>query len=145
MTWTSFWDMHSGGSQKLSHGLIVIEGARSEAERVFRERFDRDPHNVTCDCCGSDYLVDEHVSLEQATGYHRGCSNLATPRDSNGRCRQPDDPWFHEHYYVEPGDVEEAHRRGYIVEEPAVSRPTQSVAEFVESGAVLVIRRGGER
>ena len=52
---------------------IYIEAPEPEARRVFKSLFDRDPDNVTCDCCGEDYSVSESDDLEQATGYHRHC------------------------------------------------------------------------
>lgn len=73
MTWTHFWDMHSGGSLKTKWHHIFIEAPQAEAERVFRERTGRDPHNETCDCCGPDYSIFEEPTLEQATAYHRNC------------------------------------------------------------------------
>lgn len=57
--WTQFFDMSSGGSEKLDHDVIFIEADEAQAEFVFQERFGRDPHNVTCQCCGPDYSVHE--------------------------------------------------------------------------------------
>lgn len=34
-------------------------------------KFGRDPHNVTCDCCGGDYVIDEYKNLEDASSFHR--------------------------------------------------------------------------
>lgn len=56
---THFYDMHSGGYQKLSHAVIVIEAPKQEAIEIFKSIFKRDPHNITCDCCGADYAIDE--------------------------------------------------------------------------------------
>jgi hypothetical protein len=72
--WTTFWDMHSGGGQKLDWGKIYIEASEHEAVNIFQKRFDRSPYNVTCDCCGPDYSVStSRNNLDQITGYHRGC------------------------------------------------------------------------
>lgn len=71
--WTHFWDMHSGGGQKLDWGHIFIEAPEGEARRIFGARFGRDPDNETCDCCGGDYSISESPTLEEATAYHRGC------------------------------------------------------------------------
>jgi len=71
--WTKFWDMHSGGSQKLDWAFIFIEAPLKEAEIIFQNRFGRKPNRVTCTGCGSDYSIDEGDSLEQLTGYHRNC------------------------------------------------------------------------
>ena len=71
--WTEFWDMHSGGEQKLNHAKYFIEGESEEANiDKFKRLFHRDPYNVTCDCCGSDYSVSSSETLEKATAYHRG-------------------------------------------------------------------------
>ena len=72
MTWTYFWDMHSGGRQKLSWSLIYIEAPEAEARTIFRERLGRDPDNVTCDCCGEDYAVSSGETLAAVSAFHRG-------------------------------------------------------------------------
>ena len=71
MTITTFWDMHSGGGQKLDWDKIYIEAPEDEARAVFYNRFERNPSRVTCTCCGDDYSISEDDSIEQATGYHR--------------------------------------------------------------------------
>lgn len=91
MVWTSFWDMHSGGGQKEEWGKIFIEAPEEEAEVIFQNRFGHNPHRVTCTCCGEDYSVDESPTLEDATGYHRGC---AYGEDGNGYIEKPSkDSW----------------------------------------------------
>lgn len=92
--WTHFHDMHSGGGQKLDWGHIFIEAPESEAEIIFFNRFGRNPHKVTCTCCGPDYSVSEEEGegdegLAQVTGYERRCyydrANhvyIELPRDS---------------------------------------------------------------
>lgn len=57
--WTQFWDMHSGGGQKLDWSMIYIEAPKDEAEVIFQNLFGRNPHRVTCTCCGSDYSLNE--------------------------------------------------------------------------------------
>lgn len=73
MPFTHFWDMHSGGGQKLSHPHIFIEAPYAEAKSVFFAKFGRDPSQVTCTCCGEDYSIHEYDSLAEATAYQRGC------------------------------------------------------------------------
>lgn len=102
--WTHFWDMHSGGGQKLAWPHIFIEAPMEEAIQVFFHRFSRNARHVTCRTCGSDYSITEGVSLAQITGFHRGCRNLVTPRDERGLYHTPDDPAFKEHYYLEDGE-----------------------------------------
>lgn len=116
MIWTQFWDTHSGGGCKEPpYEKIYIEAPEDEAKVIFYNRFGHNPERVTCTCCGGDYSISESVSLEQASGYHRKCDSLETPRDEDGRFRRPDDPWFEEHYWLDPEDVGEAVRRGYKV------------------------------
>lgn len=66
---TRFFDMSSGGDEKLEWPMIVIEAGQAEAEVEFERRFNRDPHNVTCGCCGPDYSVGEHETLAEAEGW----------------------------------------------------------------------------
>lgn len=74
---TRFFDMHSGGGQKLDWPLIIIEAGEEAAVAEFERRFGRDPHNVTCDCCGSDYSVRECETLAEAE--RMGSSYLLIP------------------------------------------------------------------
>ena len=65
MVWTRFFDMSSGGSEKLDFGTIYIEAKEPVARCVFELKFGLDPDNVTCECCGPDfsvYEVSEHKS-----------------------------------------------------------------------------------
>ena len=57
--WTKFFDMSSGGSEKTDWTVIYIELPEDKAVEYFEDRFGRNPHNVTCDCCGSDFSVYE--------------------------------------------------------------------------------------
>lgn len=72
--WTQFMDMHSGGGTKTDHSHIYIEADEEAATAEFKRRYGRDPHNVTCDCCGEDYSISTSATLEQETGYNRGCT-----------------------------------------------------------------------
>lgn len=82
--WTQFWDMHSGGHQKLKWAMIYIEAPEEEAEVIFQNRFGRNPHRVTCTCCGEDYHVDSEEDLAQSTAYHRGCQFKVDKRMEGG-------------------------------------------------------------
>lgn len=76
MTWTTLWDMHSGGGTKEPpYEEFYIEAPVKEAKSIFYARFGHSPDRVSCTCCGPDYSVYEHESLEQASGYHRGCAS----------------------------------------------------------------------
>lgn len=57
--WTRFFDMYSGGGNKLPPDVIWVESKESEAAQIFEDMFDRDPNNVTCYCCGPDYTYYE--------------------------------------------------------------------------------------
>jgi hypothetical protein len=72
-TVTRFMDMHSGGSLKTSFTHIYIDEPIKTAVRTFKDLFKRDPDNITCKCCGEDFVYDEYDSLEEATAYDRGC------------------------------------------------------------------------
>lgn len=67
--WTSFFDMNSGGGKKLQWTTILIEAPMDEAVRIFEARFQRDPYNVTCDCCGGDYSISEQDGPNEQPGY----------------------------------------------------------------------------
>lgn len=94
MAWTQFWDMRSGGGQKLEWGQIFIEATEAQAREVFMRLFGRDADNVTCDCCGNDYSVSEYASLAEATDYQRSNSYSATGREPamsvEEYCARPD-------------------------------------------------------
>lgn len=73
MAWTHFWDMHSGGGQKLDWPHIYIEAAGTAAEIIFYNKFGRNPNRVTCTCCGPDYSISTGEDLSQLSAYLRGC------------------------------------------------------------------------
>lgn len=128
MTWTEFWDHHSGGSSKEPFEKIYIEAPEDEAIRVFFARFGHNPRRVTCTCCGPDYGVSEDDSFAQMTGHHRSCAYVTKMDDaSEGR-------------YIEYG---ERVPEGYEFEQhPFLHDPAkyQSVDEFMARADVCVIR-----
>jgi len=67
--WIEFFDMHSGGKAKLPpYEEIYIEAASQEkAEIIFYNRFNRNPNNITCRCCGEDYSVYEVENPKKST------------------------------------------------------------------------------
>lgn len=71
MTWTHFHDMHSGGTEKTDYGHIYIKGDKTKAVSKFRDKFQRSPFIVTCQCCGPDYSVTPSDSLKEATKFQR--------------------------------------------------------------------------
>lgn len=137
MPWFQFHDMHSGGGQKLDYGMLFIEATdQAEAEAIFTTRFGRDPHNVTCECCGEDYSINESPSLRQATGYERRCQPLITPRGPDGRWVNVEDPWFHENFWTEPGqEIKEP----YQVDKSPRWGDYVPLEEYVKSEGVFVL------
>jgi hypothetical protein len=68
-------DMHSGGGCKEKpYEHIYIEAPQAEAEVIFYNRFKHNPNRITCTCCGEDYSINEHETLEQATAFERNCA-----------------------------------------------------------------------
>ena len=140
MTWTHFNDMHSGGGTKVGeYEHILIEQDQTEAVETFRNTFNRDPHHVSCDCCGADYSVDESPSLKQATGHERNCRHLKTPKDENGLYKN-NMPGLRENYYLEP---EEEPPEGFEVDDSwPVYGDHIPLDEYVKRDDVLAIRKG---
>jgi hypothetical protein len=68
---TRFMDMHSGGKLKTPFTHIYVDAPLDKALDIFKDTFKRDPNNVTCKCCGEDFVYDEYPSLEKATAYDR--------------------------------------------------------------------------
>jgi len=66
---TRFMDMHTGGDIKITpYQYIYIEANNEEGAITL---FNRDPDNVTCDCCGFDYSITSSDTLEEETEYDR--------------------------------------------------------------------------
>jgi hypothetical protein len=72
--WTQFWDMSSGGRQKLEWKFIYINAPEAVAKLVFEKLFGRDPDHVTCDCCGEDYSTSQNETLDKVSKYIRNDS-----------------------------------------------------------------------
>lgn len=83
--WTRFMDAYSGGGQKEPWPQIWIEAPEKEAKLIFYNRFGHNPDRVTCTCCGADYSIHEHETLEEATAYERGLRYAEAPRLPNGK------------------------------------------------------------
>lgn len=62
--WTNFYDLSSGGYEKTPHSIIAVEGDEKTARERFEAIFEADSHGCACECCGSDFSVDEYESLE---------------------------------------------------------------------------------
>jgi hypothetical protein len=90
--WTKFSDMHSGGISKERWDRIYIEAPRAEAKAIFYNRFGHNPERVSCTCCGSDYSIHEHETLEQASAYERNCRFISdTKNRGEGRYIEDDE------------------------------------------------------
>jgi hypothetical protein len=78
---TRFMDMHSGGKLKTPFTHIYVDAPLDKALEIFKDTFERDPNNVTCKCCGEDFVYEECNSLEEATAYDRECKWLGKKYD----------------------------------------------------------------
>lgn len=133
MSWTVFWDMHSGGGQKLDFAKCFIEAPEAEAIEAFKRLFGRDPHNETCPCCGEDYSIDGEETLEEATAYHRNLDFAVSARWQN----LPRSEWASiESRYLEP---DEPLPDGWVVEFRR-SGPKLTLDEYLASSDVRVVR-----
>jgi hypothetical protein len=71
--WWKYFDVYSGGKQKTEWSNIYVEATSEiEANKIFTEKTGRIPDNVTCECCGDDYIVTNHIDLDRAIGLARG-------------------------------------------------------------------------
>ena len=120
-------DMHSGGGRKLEWEQIYIEAPEAEARVIFYNRYGRNPSRVTCTCCGDDYSISESETLEQATGFDRGCRYAYYDKDGNEV-----DGWRHPDRvsdgYVDEPDPERSYRK------------YQPLSEYVKDKMVKVVR-----
>jgi hypothetical protein len=73
LTWTLFWDMHSGGYTKVGdYDKIYIQAPKHRAVEIFEEKFGRSPYGSACHCCGEDYAIYEYDDgLAHASAFHR--------------------------------------------------------------------------
>ncbi len=79
MSWTRFYDMHSGGGSKEPQEEIYIEAQNEkEAKIIFYNRFGHSPNRVTCTCCGEDYSISTGDTLDKVSEYSRRNSTLET-------------------------------------------------------------------
>jgi hypothetical protein len=76
--WTRFYDLHSGGDAKTDYATIYIQGDEAEAVATFKRHFDRNPFNVTCDCCGADFSVSTYDTLAEASEFDTDPSMIIT-------------------------------------------------------------------
>lgn len=134
--WTHFHDMHSGGGQKLDWGHLFIEAPEDEAKVIFQNRFGRNPDRVTCTCCGPDYSLTQSDTLEQATGYERGCDGAYITPD--GKEHTEAEAWVSGKGIVIPG------AKFQYVERPSKRqfswKKYQTLADYIANGKVLIVR-----
>jgi hypothetical protein len=145
--WTQFWDMSSGGDHKEQWSQIFIEAPEDEAKRIFFARFGHNPERVSCTCCGGDYSINEHESLELATAYHRNCDYVYF-RPDGSECSQ-DEGWVrgkgqqdgYTSRYVErqePSKIDIRNQCNTTPDDPWGLYIT--LADYIASADVLVIR-----
>lgn len=135
MAWTLFWDMHSGGGTKVEpYTKIYIEAPKDEAVNIFYNRFGRNPYRVTCTCCGEDYSVDESDTLENASGFHRGCDYAYF--DTKGREVSQEKAW------TSGVGLRRGYSEGYVERPSSNKYATEkymSIEEYSNREDVLVI------
>lgn len=135
--WTQFWDMYGGGSLKVEpYHDIYIEAPEEEAKVIFYNRFNHNPEQISCACCGKDYSISSGEPLAQLTGFHRGCRYLKTPKDRNGRYKPITDPEFLAHYYLEEG---EEPPKGYTALPSQFRKKYQTLEQYSKREDVLII------
>jgi hypothetical protein len=122
MSWTRFKDMHSGGGCKEPpYELIHIESDLETAKKIFFNKFGHNPERVTCTCCGDDYLINEDKTLEQQTGYERGCM-------------------YREKRYMEEADPKSFHAyetmENYRARNDVLIIPKEEITEEMKTGEV---------
>lgn len=131
--WTHFWDMSSGGSQKLKYKHIFIEAPSAEAQIIFYNRFKRNPNRVTCTCCGRDYSISEEKILEQLTAYQRGCEYVYL--DPQGKECLQEEAW-------ERGKGQKKGYTSQYVERPQTKLSFvkyQTLKEFARNKDILIL------
>ena len=114
-----FWDMHSGGGQKLDWAKIYVEAdSEEEAIEIFQQEFGRDPNHITCNCCGEDYSISSAETLEEASGYHRGLDYAYDRANNKGRYLEDGDSapegWEISKGYSERMTLEEYVKRDFV-------------------------------
>ena len=64
------YDMHSGGRQKTPYEIIIMKADNEKhLAYLFDRKFDRSIYNVTCECCGSDFSIQEFKTKKEAEEY----------------------------------------------------------------------------
>ena len=81
--WTEFYDLCSGGKQKLAWRQIFIQASMPEAMVIFFNVFGRHAGNITCSCCGPDYWITEHESLDETTELARAQGMVRVIHDND--------------------------------------------------------------
>ena len=115
--WTRFMDMHSGGGAKEDFEFLLVELPEREAVVYFYNKFGHNPYRVTCTCCGEDYSVGEDETIQNITGFDRGC-RYATPKTPKKGDRG---------FYIEEGPIPE----GYKVDHRLYRSPYISIEDFL--------------
>ena len=136
MVWTQFMDMHSGGGRKTDFEYIFIEAPEDEAIKIFEDLFGQDPCDTACDCCGQNFSITEEESLEQATGYDRGCAYAYL--DKSGNKIPKNEAWI-----MGKGTTDKVNWQGYIEEVDSESAYKKYVPlnEYLKRKDIKVFRK----
>lgn len=65
--WTEFTDRWSGGCAKEPWDHILIQASPKAACAVFEYVFEHHPRDISCSCCGEDYLITQASEIDLAT------------------------------------------------------------------------------
>jgi len=146
--WTHFYDMHSGGGMKEPpYEHIFIEADRDDARSIFYDAFGHSPDRISCTCCGEDYSIYTDETLEELTGYHRGCAyaNFFKDADDEGHLQRLTKKETEETGYNGSEWVHLPTKRlifGRYIEEPdskRLSREYMTLEDYLKQESVLVI------
>ena len=127
--WTLFWDMHSGGGSKEKWDKIYIQAPKDVACIVFYNRFGHSADRVSCTCCGADYSVSESETLEDASGYHRGCEY---EEDGNTIIEKPTSDSWRKYQTI---DEYRANPNVLVIPEEEI-KPEEKIGEIPRQGYV---------
>lgn len=129
--WTRFMDMYSGSNLKEQWQYIYIELPKDKATVYFYNRFGHNPERVSCPCCGEDYSISEHETLEQATAYERRC---VYNKDNWKYEEKPVDESYRGDNYTSLADYETS--KGVLIIRKELILPEMLEGEVPEQGYV---------
>ena len=97
MSYYKFHDNHSGGGLKTGYDNIYIEvedprnkyekkALETVAREIFLDIFKRNPDNVSCNTCGTDFSIDKDLAYEEVEKdindpWYAGMASIIIPID----------------------------------------------------------------